>query len=106
MISLSQDYLGHTTQMSANPSIPQLTSILSLNDFRISIGQQPAASTARTDPTFQEGSDDPNDSRVSWDDPTWKIIPAALKKYQHGNYYHDDSWENYAMLIYYGPPSL
>ncbi|KAF7317902.1 hypothetical protein MKEN_00878200 [Mycena kentingensis (nom. inval.)] len=36
--------------------------------------------------------------KVSLDDPTWKVLPAALKKYRINN----DNWENYAMFICYG----
>jgi len=32
------------------------------------------------------------------DDPTWKVLPAALKKYKINN----DNWQNYAMFICYG----
>jgi protein STE50 len=37
--------------------------------------------------------------KVSLDDPTWKVLPAALKKYQ----IEDELWQNYAMFICYGP---
>ncbi|KAJ7230635.1 hypothetical protein GGX14DRAFT_584064 [Mycena pura] len=33
--------------------------------------------------------------KVRLDDPTWKVLPAALKKYRITN----DNWENYAMFI-------
>ncbi|KAF7289515.1 hypothetical protein HMN09_01345600 [Mycena chlorophos] len=36
--------------------------------------------------------------KVSLEDPTWKVLPAALKKYRINN----DNWENYAMFICYG----
>jgi hypothetical protein len=35
---------------------------------------------------------------VSLEDPTWKVLPAALKKYRINN----DDWENYVMFICYG----
>ncbi|KAL4062485.1 hypothetical protein J3A83DRAFT_1433499 [Scleroderma citrinum] len=76
-----------------------------LNDFHVSIDPQPSISTAGADPTFQEGSDTHDGFNVSWDDPTWKVLPAMLKKYRHNNHYQDDNWENFAMLIRYGPPS-
>ncbi|KAJ7355669.1 hypothetical protein DFH08DRAFT_922665 [Mycena albidolilacea] len=49
--------------------------------------------TART-----ESSDTLKSFKVSLDDPTWKVLPAALKKYRINN----DNWENYAMFICYG----
>lgn len=97
---LSRDHLGHTTQMPTNP-LPRLTSRPSLNDFHISFGHPPPIVGAGT--TFRRSFDSADSSRVSWDDPTWKVIPIALKTYKHNNHYHDDNWENYAMLICYGP---
>lgn len=44
------------------------------------------------------GSDNLKSFKVSLDDPTWKVLPAALKKYRINN----DSWQNYAMFICYG----
>ncbi|KAF7370918.1 hypothetical protein MSAN_00725700 [Mycena sanguinolenta] len=49
--------------------------------------------TART-----ESSETLKSFKVSLDDPTWKVLPAALKKYRINN----DNWENYAMFICYG----
>ncbi|KXN86547.1 Protein STE50 [Leucoagaricus sp. SymC.cos] len=47
----------------------------------------------------QESSDNLKSFKVSLEDPTWKVLPAALKKYRINN----DSWKNYAMFICYGP---
>jgi len=49
-------------------------------------------------PTKQESSDNLKSFKVSLEDPTWKVLPAALKKYRINN----DSWQNYAMFICYG----
>ncbi|KZV66148.1 hypothetical protein PENSPDRAFT_100073 [Peniophora sp. CONT] len=38
-------------------------------------------------------------TKVSLQDPTWKVLPAALMKCK----VVDDDWRNYAMLICYGP---
>jgi bZIP factor len=46
----------------------------------------------------QESSDNLKSFKVSLEDPTWKVLPAALKKYRINN----DSWKNYAMFICYG----
>ncbi len=55
----------------------------------------------------RQGKDTPNlgstpsdlkSFKVSLDDPAWKVLPAALKKYKINN--HD--WQNYAMFICYG----
>ncbi|KAK7445394.1 hypothetical protein VKT23_014811 [Stygiomarasmius scandens] len=51
-------------------------------------------------PTRQESSDNLKSFKVSLEDPTWKVLPAALKKYRINN----DNWENYAMFICYGSP--
>ncbi|KAI0766907.1 hypothetical protein BD413DRAFT_614900 [Trametes elegans] len=39
-------------------------------------------------------------TKVSLDDPVWKALPAALKKYK----INDDDWQNYVMFISHGPP--
>ncbi|KAF5352885.1 hypothetical protein D9757_012097 [Collybiopsis confluens] len=49
-------------------------------------------------PNRQESSDNLKSFKVSLEDPTWKVLPAALKKYRINN----DNWENYAMFICYG----
>ncbi|KAG6867995.1 hypothetical protein C0993_008602 [Termitomyces sp. T159_Od127] len=52
-------------------------------------------------PHRQESSENLNKSfKVTLDDPTWKVLPAALKKYRINN----DNWQNYAMFICYGSP--
>jgi len=48
-------------------------------------------------PTTHEISDN---TKITLDDPTWKVLPAALKK--HRINYND--WQNYAMFISFGPP--
>ncbi|TDL24017.1 hypothetical protein BD410DRAFT_838533 [Rickenella mellea] len=54
-------------------------------------------------PPRQEGTnisttDNLKSFKVSLDDPAWKVLPAALKKYKINN----DDWQNYAMFICYG----
>lgn len=53
---------------------------------------------------FSEGNKGDKDNlksfKVSLEDPTWKVLPAALKKYKINN----DNWQNYAMFICYGNP--
>ncbi|KAF8627841.1 hypothetical protein AX15_004258 [Amanita polypyramis BW_CC] len=51
-------------------------------------------------PHKQESTDNLKSFKVSLDDPTWKVLPAALKKYRITN----DTWQNYAMFICFGPP--
>ncbi|KAG8220876.1 hypothetical protein J3R82DRAFT_2373 [Butyriboletus roseoflavus] len=58
-------------------------------------GPQPSSS-AKTN--RQESSDNLKSFKVSLEDPTWKVLPAALKKYKINN----DNWQNYAMFICYG----
>jgi hypothetical protein len=58
-------------------------------------------STAAPKPQRQESSENLNKSfKVSLEDPTWKVLPAALKKYRINN----DNWQSYAMFICYGSP--
>ncbi|EPQ56437.1 hypothetical protein GLOTRDRAFT_59689 [Gloeophyllum trabeum ATCC 11539] len=49
-------------------------------------------------PVRQDSSDNLKSFKVSLDDPAWKVLPAALKKYKINN----DDWQNYAMFICYG----
>lgn len=49
-------------------------------------------------PARQDSTDNLKSFKVSLEDPTWKVLPAALKKYRINN----DNWENYAMFICYG----
>ncbi|KAF9245298.1 hypothetical protein BU15DRAFT_71054 [Melanogaster broomeanus] len=49
-------------------------------------------------PQATESSDNLKSFKVSLEDPTWKVLPAALKKYKINN----DNWQNYAMFICYG----
>ena len=58
------------------------------------------ASHART-PSGQESSNNFQSFKVSLEDPTWKVLPAALRKYKIAT----DDWQNYVMFICYGPPS-
>jgi hypothetical protein len=54
-------------------------------------------------PVRQESQDNlrTQSFKVSLEDPAWKVLPAALRKYKINN----DDWQNYAMFICYGPPS-
>ncbi|KAH9995588.1 hypothetical protein BJV77DRAFT_1059707 [Russula vinacea] len=53
-------------------------------------------------PSRQESSDNLKSFKVSLEDPAWKVLPAALRKYKINN----DDWQNYAMFICYGPPNI
>ncbi|KAF9531738.1 hypothetical protein CPB83DRAFT_891622 [Crepidotus variabilis] len=57
----------------------------------------PASAAALATPS-SSASDMGYGSKVSLNDPTWKVLPAALKK--HGN---DDDPKEYVMFISYGP---
>ncbi|CAE6413118.1 unnamed protein product [Rhizoctonia solani] len=49
-------------------------------------------------PPSRDGEQNPYKSfKVTLDDPCWKVLPAALKKYRIS-----DDWQNYAMFICYG----
>jgi hypothetical protein len=56
------------------------------------------SSITTTKPPRPDNSDNLKSFKVSLDDPTWKVLPAALKKYRINN----DNWQNYAMFICYG----
>ncbi|KAF8605929.1 hypothetical protein BDV93DRAFT_521272 [Ceratobasidium sp. AG-I] len=58
-----------------------------------------AGSSKDNKPTSRDGGDaNPYKSfKVTLDDPCWKVLPAALKKYKIS-----DDWQHYAMFICYG----
>jgi hypothetical protein len=67
----------------------------------VSITDSPNPSSTAAPKPQQESSDNLNKSfKVTLDDPTWKVLPAALKKYRINN----DNWQSYAMFICYGSP--
>ena len=65
-------------------------------------GHSPNNSSATLTPNSKQSRTDASDGlksfKVSLDDPAWKVLPAALKKYKINN----DDWQNYAMFICYG----
>ncbi|KAF8202199.1 hypothetical protein BJ912DRAFT_432414 [Pholiota molesta] len=63
----------------------------------------PASTNAQTSyPTPKSATNDISDStKVSLEDPTWKVLPAALKKHR----IKTEEWPNYAMFIAFGPPN-
>ena len=65
------------------------------------VADTPSAGLAPPKPGRHESSDTFKSFKVSLEDPTWKVLPAALKKYRINN----DTWQNYAMFICYGSPS-
>jgi len=86
----------------AGPS--QLASSASAEKHRpppVNVVDSPNPGSAPPKPQRQESSENLNKSfKVSLEDPTWKVLPAALKKYRINN----DNWQNYAMFICYGSP--
>lgn len=80
---------GNTTPRPFGPSPAGSSSQLSVNGS----GHPP-----KSQPHRQESSDNLKSFKVSLEDPAWKVLPAALKKYKINN----DDWQNYAMFICYG----
>ncbi|KAJ7623491.1 hypothetical protein FB45DRAFT_107159 [Roridomyces roridus] len=72
---------------------PEKTRGTQLTDSPNPVSTPAPPKTART-----ESSETLKSFKVSLEDPTWKVLPAALKKYRINN----DNWENYAMFICYG----
>ncbi|KAI0320883.1 hypothetical protein OF83DRAFT_1052246 [Amylostereum chailletii] len=64
-------------------------------------GSLPSTSAAPPKPSRQDSTDNLKSFKVSLEDPAWKVLPAALRKYKINN----DDWQNYAMFICYGPPN-
>ncbi|KZS94608.1 hypothetical protein SISNIDRAFT_453555 [Sistotremastrum niveocremeum HHB9708] len=61
-------------------------------------GSQPKTSTTLSRGDATTTADNLKSFKVSLEDPAWKVLPAALKKYKINN----DDWRNYAMFICYG----
>ncbi|EIW79224.1 hypothetical protein CONPUDRAFT_127146 [Coniophora puteana RWD-64-598 SS2] len=91
------------TKSETNGDSPQNSPARVHNTDPSSSVQQPSA-TKRPEPSrndsYGTGTDNMKSFKVSLEDPTWKVLPAALKKYKINN----DSWQNYAMFICYGSP--
>ncbi|KAG5639096.1 hypothetical protein H0H81_007040 [Sphagnurus paluster] len=65
----------------------------------VSVVEPAQSSQGPSKPRRQESTENLNKSfKVTLEDPTWKVLPAALKKYRINN----DNWQNYAMFICYG----
>jgi hypothetical protein len=64
----------------------------------IQISQTPRTSASNRSNVGVADATDIRSFKVSLDDPAWKVLPAALKKYKINN----DDWQNYAMFICYG----
>ncbi|TFY73599.1 hypothetical protein EWM64_g10413 [Hericium alpestre] len=80
----SSSFLPHTNGSHASPVQPTT-----------------APPAAPPKPVRSESSDNLKSFKVSLEDPAWKVLPAALRKYKINN----DDWQNYAMFICYGPPN-
>lgn len=92
-----------SSRPSAPPERPrgQSTSHTSNGPSNASTSAIPSSSSqppSQGKPSRQDSSDNLKSFKVSLDDPAWKVLPAALKKYKINN----DDWQNYAMFICYG----
>ncbi|KAI8996541.1 hypothetical protein BD414DRAFT_409446 [Trametes punicea] len=81
-----------STLVNSEASTSQHTAVSNANAL------QPNSTQPR--PQRQDSQDNLKSFKVSLDDPAWKVLPAALKKYKINN----DDWQNYAMFICYGAP--
>jgi len=88
----------HDMSIYGKPGTPAIQQPTGADKPRSSAADGPSTSGQR--PGRQESSDNLKSFKVSLDDPTWKVLPAALKKYRINN----DNWQNYAMFICYGTP--
>ncbi|KAG6335065.1 hypothetical protein ID866_4025 [Astraeus odoratus] len=94
----SQSRQSQANQVQATPSTSQRIPTSSGSESPSVSSQQPSASSSKANSNRQETSDNLKSFKVSLEDPTWKVLPAALKKYKINN----DNWQNYAMFICYG----
>lgn len=82
-----------TTASSSMPT-PDTSGILTNQTNR----QPPNRQDSIPPTSISTSSENLKSFKVSMDDPAWKVLPAALKKYKINN----DDWQNYAMFICYG----
>lgn len=82
----------HRTQGASVAASPDSSIVLANNTNR----QQPPPRSDSAN--LNTSSDNLKSFKVSLEDPAWKVLPAALKKYKINN----DDWQNYAMFICYG----
>lgn len=87
-----QQLTSNTSATTATPS--ETSSVLPNQSNR----QGSARSDTSGSGNISTSSDNLKSFKVSLDDPAWKVLPAALKKYKINN----DDWQNYAMFICYG----
>lgn len=97
---LSQSRTATTNPISSTSSTSQRGQTPSSTESSGPSGPHPPPSSSIVNPSRQESSDNLKSFKVSLEDPTWKVLPAALKKYKINN----DNWQNYAMFICYGSP--
>src|SRR5258707_9793600 len=71
----------------SSPSTPSASKLTQSRDVS-------SASSSTVTPT---GDNQFKSFKVSLDDPCWKVLPAALKKYKIS-----DDWRQYVMFICYG----
>lgn len=96
-------YIRNVCQsQSASASNPSTSAVDKARPPIIEAPQPAQVTTAAAKSHRQESSDNLKSFKVSLDDPTWKVLPAALKKYKINN----DNWQNYAMFICYGSPGI
>jgi hypothetical protein len=81
-------------QTTVTPSDRPRVQVIPMSDSPRSTGGQLSAQSK----SAKESTDNLKSFKVSLDDPTWKVLPAALKKYRINN----DNWQNYAMFICFG----
>ena len=82
----------------ASTSATPDTSVTVTNQTSRQLTARPDPPTSNPPSSISTSSDNLKSFKVSLEDPAWKVLPAALKKYKINN----DDWQNYAMFICYG----
>ncbi|CEL61728.1 hypothetical protein RSOLAG1IB_04478 [Rhizoctonia solani AG-1 IB] len=95
-ISLASSTLASSSVHAERPQ--GLTRNASSHSITANIANPNVNSGKDSKPSSRDGEQNPYKSfKVTLDDPCWKVLPAALKKYRIS-----DDWQNYAMFICYG----
>jgi bZIP factor len=81
----------------SKPSKPMSAPIPQQTPAERQIQPKPSQMSINGASRSREGENQFKSFKVSLDDPCWKVLPAALKKYKIS-----DDWQQYAMFICYG----
>lgn len=105
LLSLTLDFLQLLIILTFLQPMPEQLTRTPLTWIRTPANSEQSAApyltpTETPAPSLMDSSDATNTTKVSMDDPTSKVLPAALQKHK----IKEEDWGDYGMFITYGPP--